>query len=486
MLSTIHKASMFRQELESPPFCAVPGCNTSYVDKYTIFEFPDCEEAAKLWNQALGLTHQGNQMQGEGVCELHFDEAFIIRDSSKTRATLIPGANPKNQSKPVIRKSTLVSNNHCRMCGLTIKYYMQHTVPELQAIQRLKPVLEMCLELHDSMHQLLPVTVCDGCANMVRFIGEFAETCWNAQLKLQQRYTGKDSRKVEPWNRVYHYVEHEVNHTEVVHESSSSEHTLNSQQNFENSGELITGDVDMVEIAHVGEETVELLTEEHTENLVEDSTELLPLEPTKNLAEENIINPLEVPAEKPTEIVVEAPSSDKEDTPQPALVLVKTEPMEKIVTGSSTFSGDETYEREFKRRYYPPAKKSRRSKEPIANINISINQSEKFTCKICLQQFNKQTELVIHNRKHVSEREQMDVKPNVLLGGWIIESIKCLQCRKSFPTPDELKAHTSQEHKCDAHCPICGMRFRNNEVLKQHRKRAKRCLIKESEPNKVS
>ncbi|EAT32645.1 AAEL015148-PA, partial [Aedes aegypti] len=176
---------------------------------------------------------------------------------------------------------------------------------------------------------------------------------------------------------------------------------------------------------------------------------------------------------------IETQIIEDKETPKP--ILVKEEPLEKKIPVIIAASNDENDDRELNKQDPPPEKKPRRSKE--ADSNTSSEQVEKFTCKICLHQFNKQTELVIHNRKHV--REQRDVKPDVLLSGWFLDAIKCLQCRKTFPTPEELKAHTSKEHKCDAYCPICGMRFRNNDVLEQHRKRAKRCLKNPDEPSKT-
>ncbi|XP_001657704.2 uncharacterized protein LOC5567801 [Aedes aegypti] len=422
------------EELDSPPFCSVTDCSTSFADRRTIFSFPDCKESIKLWKQALRLKYRGRLSRGRlnrggGVCELHFDEDFLIREADKSRVTLMPGAVPKNsKEQPSIDTP---DNNHCRMCGTSIKYYMQHTVTELQTDQHLRPVLDLCLELNDSIHQLLPVTVCDGCANMIQFIGGFAKNCWDAQQKLLQRYAGVAGRKVEPWNRVYQYVENEeVIQAEASKESNPSEVLKITEE------QLITESSNGTESARVVEAPIETCSIE-------------------------------------TQII-----EDKE-TPKP--ILVKEEPLEKKIPVIIAASNDENDDRELNKQDPPPEKKPRRSKE--ADSNTSSEQVEKFTCKICLHQFNKQTELVIHNRKHV--REQRDVKPDVLLSGWFLDAIKCLQCRKTFPTSEELKAHTSKEHKCDAYCPICGMRFRNNDVLEQHRKRAKRCLKNPDEPSKT-
>lgn len=438
------------EELDSPPLCSVSGCNITYADKRTIFAFPDCKESVKLWKQALNLKNRDRYV---GVCELHFEEDFLIRDAGKSRVTLMPGAVPRNSKKPPVAETGLTAvNNHCRMCGLTIKYCMQHNITELQSEQRLRPVLDMCLELKDSVHQLLPVMVCDGCTNMVRFIGVFVQSCWDAQQKLLRSYVGITSRKFEPWNRVYQHVE------------------PTESEEFQ----IISTTTETSEEPTPPEETVPYITEdEPTAGNSNDKNETA-----------HIDAPIQVRVdEQPSENCSVESNLDTSDTPKP--ILVKPEPLEKdILTIVPDIKNDENDDRELnQQRDQPPLKKPRHSKEAASGNTGTSERTEKFTCKLCLQEFSKQTELVIHSRKHALEHRT--VKHDVLLSGWFFETIKCLQCRKTFPTPEELKAHTSEMHRSDAYCPICGMRFRNNEVLEQHRKRAKRCLIKANEPAKI-
>lgn len=216
------------KEHVSPTFCSVKGCRTWIQPDIncTIFPFPDCKKSVQLWKQALRLTdniiayqpylpHQGRKMHG--VCELHFDEDFLIRESGENRVTLMPGAIPKNykgQIKPIL------SINHCRMCGLTVKSPMTNTVSKLQKDHRLRPVIDICLEMNDSNHSVLPDTVCDACTKMVRFVGKFAETCWDAQQQLLGLYAGGRGKKVQPWKRRYQYLE-DAEETGVMDTESS-------------------------------------------------------------------------------------------------------------------------------------------------------------------------------------------------------------------------------------------------------------------------
>ncbi|XP_065091107.1 uncharacterized protein LOC135712057 [Ochlerotatus camptorhynchus] len=401
------KYMSLNKDLVSPTFCAVQGCSTwSHKNhNYTIFPFPDCKESVKLWKQALNLT-KARKMQG--VCELHFDEDFLIRESEDHHVTLMPGAIPKNFQGPI---KPLPSTNHCRMCGLSVKCPMTNTVSELQLDHRLRPVLDMCLELNDSKHSLLPDTVCDGCTKMVRFVGKFAETCWDAQQQLLGLYAGgMGGKKVQPWKRLYQYVE-DTEERGVI-QTESPYPSLSEQ--------------------------VVLLTTEEQVSEVESK-------------------------EAPQDLSVKFDP----DNDAPRLISVKAEPLDSC-NSINDENVPETSNQE------PPRKKF---KSRVQQIDMSSGRYKKYECETCWQRLASQAELNTHTRKHERERSEGKSMADAVLTGWSMDTIKCLQCRKKFKTTEELKAHTAQEHKFEVYCPVCGIRFRNKEVLEQHRKRARRCIL---------
>lgn len=440
-----------------PTFCSVQGCSTwSNTDnKYTIFPFPHGKESAKRWRKALNLIVV---RRDKGVCELHFNEAFLIREKGGERVTLKSGAIPKNSHEPI---KPLISTMHCRMCGLSIKYCMTNTIAELQMDHRLRPVLEMCLELNNSKHSFLPVTVCDRCTKMVRFVGEFAETCWDAQQQLLCKYACGTSLKqhMEGAGKTLLHTSSDLlpPDQEVWVTAQEQDSEIESQGATQELSMEFDPDCDTSSLISIKEETL------YNCNSTNDDSEKTFVGHADN--SDHTVSEYAVFTVRELDSHEESKEASQElaiEFDHDSDVSLKAESLD--------YCNDENLQETSN--HNPPRKTS---KHRGHQIDMTSGRFKKYECVTCWQRLTSQVKLNMHMRKHEHERNEGKSSTDAVLTGWVMDTIKCLQCRKTFKTVEELKTHTAQEHKFEVCCPVCGIRFRDKEVLEQHRKRVRRC-----------
>ncbi|XP_001849422.2 uncharacterized protein LOC6039924 [Culex quinquefasciatus] len=181
--------------------CIVEGCNSRAYSDQPVFAFPRVPETAKAWRRAIGIHPEAEILPDEGVCSLHFAANFVKKDKEDPRIVwLIPGAVPDLGGGG--NSETPATPYHCRMCGSAQETRLDNAVSVMRRDKHMLPVLDICLDLNSEIHSLLPDGVCESCASTVRYITQFAESCWKAQCSLAESYAPGRDFKVEPWKRL--------------------------------------------------------------------------------------------------------------------------------------------------------------------------------------------------------------------------------------------------------------------------------------------
>ncbi|XP_055623970.1 uncharacterized protein LOC129767284 [Toxorhynchites rutilus septentrionalis] len=187
--------------------CAVVNCKRSRTKKIEVFPFPECTQTSKLWKEALGIREEDMKIANNqrGVCEQHFDKAFLVKEKFNQHTRLMPGAVP-NLSIGIINVPAH-NTYQCRMCARVEKKILRNTVTELRKDNHILPILDICLDLRSAAHSNLPNGICDVCIAMIRFFTKFLKSCWVAQDTLMVKYGSAGGEKVQPWRRIWRYPE---------------------------------------------------------------------------------------------------------------------------------------------------------------------------------------------------------------------------------------------------------------------------------------
>ncbi|XP_058813360.1 uncharacterized protein LOC131677520 [Topomyia yanbarensis] len=414
--------------------CIVQDCSArTRRTTLAVFPGPKCAGTQKLWKEALEQPIDGDIEGPYGVCELHFSEEYLVRE--KQSIWLNPGAVPNSTVKgarlPV----------RCRMCAKSERTTMENTVSKLSKDKQLLPVLRICLDLENTKHRKLPDGVCEGCTSMVRFIGRYAESCWNAQNELLKQCVTERSTIPKPWKRARKYE----NHSQIIvipTEAASPDLVLESSNLETISTKLQHDPLD-------AEEALQVLT---SIGLVTSDTDD---GYKQELVGENIL-PEELSSEIKTEPIVYLDDSDEQQN---------------ITTESTSLPSNC---RKMKTKSLSNLRKSpfRKSTKSDTTSNVANKQhirslrARNYECGFCLQSFDTQGTLERHIRLH--ERELDEYGTTSGANGKELDFIRCLQCRTQYRTALELKEHINLEHANQTDCLICGEKFKRKSRLDEH------------------
>lgn len=403
--------------------CVVATCNAR-PGNHEVFPFPKCTQTSKLWKEALGIVEKDstNVHNRRGVCELHFDEAFLVKEEFNRNVRLMIGAVP-----------SISLGAPCRMCAKEEEKVMHNTIKELVKDKHLLPVLDMCLDLRSASHSKLPTGVCEACTLKIHYFCEFAKSCWFAQDTLLARYTKDRGVRVEPWRRIWRYPEEPEPQFETLVETPDMTTEIIEKPDCSNSSTLV--------------EPMEFHLSDAVTNIREESVDLdVPkgiLKFEESASVERIPDHIGTPFETcdiKTKVVenfytesVPFVSSLPENVSIKPEIDIEEEHIMFHNIGVATNVNEESIDPET----LNEAVEEDLDESPAANIGEpptkKFKSTEKpFECIVCAKKFKTQRTMQRHIRKELAKKGLM---------------LRCLECNECYDTAEELRKHCITKHK---------------------------------------